>query len=276
MSPAERARRKGIEGLSRIEKAGTGLVGNYRLQDRPDESQRKTAPTRQPRKAPEAWPVPLTVIADLLYRNTATPYKAARQFGLGNWVAAQVREYLTKGAWFCQELDLERAIRFNAAYLKRRADFVLARRDRHTDRALDGGVLARELGVDTRSCGTGFYAVWIAFIDGVAEELVFAIQNGHVEDVLWADAEQYLDNQVAPRPRALARFHATPEQPPQTEPSDVPLNLIGGIARLNRVMDGVASPDPDVRDAMLNSWDLHRLRHCDLPETDWDGEFADL
>jgi len=217
------------------------------------------------RRVSQPWPVALSVFADLLGSDTATPYRAAKKFGLRPWLFAQVRGRLTKSAWYCAELDLERAIRFNASILVQQARLALARRATHRGRRVDPEVLASALGVQGAWFGGSTLDVWTAYITNTAEQLVEAVRFGHVEDVRLAKAERYLDDLVGPRPRTLSRRAAA------APPTDVvPPNPAGGARRIKRILDGIGSGDPSVRAATLSSWDVMRLVHPDVPDTmDW-------
>ena len=221
------------------------------------------------RAAPRPWPVPLTVLAELLYRDTCTPYRAAERFGLQVWVRAQVREFLTKGGFHCQELDLERAIRFNAALLEKRARFVLLRRDAHLSRQVDGVQLAQVVDVYGTWTSDDSLVVWKTFIDRVADELVDASRSGHVEDTSWASAERYLDQHVAPRIRQLRHADPDAERPRPF--------MRGGYRRMARVLDGLTSSDPETVQKTLKSWDCARLTAPELPDpTGWEDHVHDL
>jgi hypothetical protein len=222
------------------------------------------------RAASVPWPVPLTVLGELLHRHNATPYKACRRWGMRNWILAQVREFLTRGAEYCLELDLERTIRFNAGYLEKRAQFVLARRRSHRGRSLDGQALAEVLGMRHQPV-TDFCSVWVRYVGQVADDLVYATRDGHAEDVAWKAAEEYLDKVVAPRARSLSKFNAAPDRLVDSQWVDEPVSVLGGYRRIHRILDGLGSPDPAVVAAMLGSWDVLRLRDPDLEDdVHWD------
>jgi hypothetical protein len=224
------------------------------------------------RAASVPWPVPLTVLGELLHRHNATPYKACRRWGMRNWILAQVREFLTRGAEYCLELDLERTIRFNAGYLEKRARFVLARRRSHRGRVLDGEALAEVLGM-SHEPAMDFCSVWVRYVGQVADDLVYATRDGHAEDIVWKAAEEYLDKVVAPRARSLSKFNAAPDRLVQSQWADEPVSMLGGCRRINRILDGLGSPDPAVAAAMLGSWDVLRLRDPDLEDdVRWDDE----
>jgi hypothetical protein len=215
------------------------------------------------RRRSKPWPVPLTVFAELLMRDPATPYRAAKKFGLRNWVRAQVRAALTKGAFHILELDLHRAIRLNAHLLKSHARVVVARRDLHSGWELDGRALADVLGID---CAIGdFYDVWGRYIDVVMAGLLDAVRSGYIEDVQWAKAERYLDRTVSPRPRALTRYGASPDRSP-ARTVEGPLVLTGGVHRIRRLLRALTSSNPQVVQQALHSWDLGHLEY-DAP---WD------
>lgn len=229
---------------------------------------------RNGRARSQPWPVPLTVLAELLYLDIASPYRAAKRFGLRNWLTAQVRAYLTRGAAFCVELDLERSIRFNAAYLARRAEFVLARKRVHRGCGPDGGKLAEVLGVQSAVADASFLEVWLQFVADVADELVEVSNFGHIEDVSWADAERYIDRVVAPRPRNLRRAGATPATLSAREQLRQPLSVLGGYRRHRRILEGLASGDPAVVAATLDSWQCRRMQIPSMcGDEDWDAAF---
>lgn len=122
-------------------------------------------------------------MAELLYRDTGSPYHMSKRYGLKNWLTAQVRDFLTKGAWFCVELDLERSIRFNVAYLERRAEFVLKRRRKHWGKRPGAHALATVLGIKPIDSQCTCVEVWTTFLHRVADELVEATRDGWCEDL---------------------------------------------------------------------------------------------
>lgn len=234
---------------------------------------------RNGRARSQPWPVPLTTMAELLYLDIASPYRAAKRFGLRNWLTAQVRAFLTQGAAYCVELDLERSIRFNAAYLTRRAAFVLERRRVHRGgaAALDGCKLAEVLGLQGTGAGTGFLTVWLRFIDNIADDLVEVSKSGHIEDVRWADAERYIDRAVAPRPRNLRQAGATPAALVRRDFMPEPLSCRGGYRRMKRILDALTSPDPLLVAATLRSWECARVVIPSVcGDEDWDAEFDEM
>jgi hypothetical protein len=239
-----------------------------------------TAMQRQPAQsfrsngaaASQPWPVPLTVLGELLGRHPTTPYKAAMRFGLSNWCRAQVRDCLTRGATFVVELDLERTIRWNEEYLGRRARLVLTRKRHHRGRALDGPALAKMLGMRLAGTEADFEAVWLTFLREMADALVAAAREGYAEDVRTRAAEEYLDKSVAPRPRSLGKFNATPDLWVRPEFVDRPVSLLGGYKRMRRILDALSSDDPNVVQKMLSSWDVLRLQN---PKLDVDVEWED-
>lgn len=230
------------------------------------------------RKAPwRQWTVPLTVLAELLYRDAATPYRAAKKFGLRQWVIAQVRDFLTKGAWFAADLDVERTIRFNTAYLLRRSQFVEHRRQTHQGRELDGAALAHLLGLRTGASALGFFDVWGQFLRRLAEDLVEAARDGHAGDVRWTVAEQFLDRAVAPRSRKLRRLDAEAADLARSPLAMAPVSLTAGVRRIQFVLSGLMSADPAVVAATVHSWQAERLldgESCGLP--DWAVDLSDL
>jgi hypothetical protein len=223
------------------------------------------------------WPVPLTVLAELLYRDSGTPYRAAKKFGLREWLSSQVRCFLTQGAWFAGDLDLERAIRFNTAYLVRRAQFVEHRRGMHRGQALDGTALAKLLGLPETSAIQGFFDVWRGFVGSLAEELVLAARDSHAGEVPWVRAEQFLDRAVAPRPRKLGQA-ASKGPPGGVGDQDAGLvSLTSGLQRFQFLLQGLSSSDPAVVLETLNSWQARRLfdkDDCGLPA--WGHDLGDL
>jgi hypothetical protein len=230
------------------------------------------------RKAPwRQWTVPLTVLAELLYRDAGTPYRAAKKFGLRQWVIAQVRDFLTKGAWFAAELDVERTIRFNTAYLQRRAQFIEHRRQAHQGRQLDGAALAQLLGLPAVAGTLGFFDVWRYFLRQLADDLVEAARDGHAEDVRWTLAEQFLDQAVAPRSRKLHQLSSGEAEPARATADVGPVSFTGGVHRIQFVLFGLMSADPAVVAATAQSWQAQRLLDgdiCGLP--DWAGDLSDL
>lgn len=230
------------------------------------------------RKAPwRQWTVPLTVLAELLYRDAATPYRAAKKFGLRQWVIAQVRDFLTKGAWFAADLDVERTIRFNTAYLQRRAQFIEHRRQAHQGRQLDGAALAKLLGLPAVAATLGFFDVWRYFLRQLADDLVEAARDGHAEDVRWTLAEQFLDQAVAPRSRKLRQLSLGEAEQSRSAADMGPVSFTGGIRRIQFVLCGLMSADPALAAATAHSWQAQRLLDgdiCGLP--DWAGDLSDL
>lgn len=224
------------------------------------------------RRASRPWPLPLTVVAELLGLSTAAPYKAAARWGLRNWMCAQVRDQLTRGSNHCADLDLERTIRFNASAMAVRTEFVLARRADHRAAVLDAVVLARVLGLRNLPDGTSFGSAWVTFVDCLADDLVDAANGVQANDVRWAIAERYLDGAVAPRVKVLGRSGAAPGVPfARQHSATVPLNLLSGHRRLRKILDGLGSPDPTIVAQTLASWDVQRMlgNRWALGDTDW-------
>ena len=210
-----------------------------------------------------------------MFLDAASPYRPVKQYGLRNWLTAQVRSFLTRGAGYCVELDLERTIRFKAAELGAQAEFVLARRRDHRCRRLDANRLASVLGLLMLCPEPGFLQVWLRFIDEVADELVSTCKSGYIEDVSWAAAERYLDKAVAPRTRVLKKAGASPTSPVAPQAMEQPLTMLGGYRRFKRVLDGLTSADPEVVQQIEQNWRLLRFAVpsiCD--DVDWDGRMG--
>ncbi len=100
--------------------------------------------------------------------------------------------------------------------------------------------------------------MWLTFLMQLTGELLDAIEYGHLEDLPWRKAELFLDHHVVPRVRKLATTDLTAEKP---EP-----NPHGGFRRVKRMMDGIASKNPDVVRRTLQSWDYARVRFGDVPD----------
>lgn len=221
--------------------------------------------------------MPLTVIAQLLYLDAASPYRPAKKYGLRNWLTSQVRGFLTRGAAHCVELDLERAIRFNEAYLIRRADFVLGRKQEHRGKPLDGKSFAEILGLSPACGNITFQHAWQLFISSLANELVDISRSGYIEDVAWPDAERYLDQAVVPRTRKLRATGVTADQDYVAKAMMEPLSLQGGYRRFKRILDGLTSKDPKVVEAMEKSWVYLRFAIPSIcSDDDWHEQMAAL
>ncbi len=230
---------------------------------------REQKPIPPPRLGRAPWrarSIPLTVLAELLNCDSSSPYRAVNQFGLAVWVKSRVREQLTRGAHYAFGLELERAVKFNAAEMERHGLFVLDLRTAHQSRPLDGLQLAVALEMPPWKAAADFRTTWKTFVNGVADELIAASREGHLEDLPWDKAERYLDAVVAPRVRAIKRVDPHAETP-------LP-NGFGGVARFRRVTAGLASPDPEVVEQTLQGYECERLFSPDAPDPsgwqDWD------
>ena len=212
----------------------------------------KAAKRRRPR---QTHSVPLIVISELLGCSASRPYAAVRIFGLPLWARARLRERLTQGANYAFGAQLERSIRFNAFEMERHAKFVLALRGDHQGRRIDGVALAGALGLAPHPDAL---AVWLSLVTRLAEELLDAVEYGHLEDLPWAKAERFLDIAVVPRVRKLASTDLSAEPP-------LP-NVFGGYKRVKRVREGLASKDPDVVKRTLKGSDFARLRFKEIPD----------
>lgn len=231
---------------------------------RPKRKRGKAAKRRAPR---QTYPVPLSLLAELLGCSATTPYGAAKRFGLALWVKARLREQLTRGANYAVGLQLEQAIRFNLGLLERLAQYVLAMRTHHQGATPDPDALARLLGVTATAVDA--LTVWTWHLQQLADELVEASRSGYLEDLPWAKAEHYLDRLVVPRVRSLTRVDPTAEEPPH--------NQYGGFKRRNRILDGLTSKNPAIVQATAESWDVARLHNPDVPDPHgWGLTMAEL
>ncbi len=210
----------------------------------------------KPKKHRE-FPVPLTVLAELLGRHKTTPYRADEKFGLVPWLHAQVRTQLALGAWYARELDLEATIRFNQEKLCIHGTFVLERRRTHVGRPLDGDALCDVIGMPAKYRDSNFFGAWSGFIGWIADTLIAACREGHLEDAEWRDAERFLDQRVGPGVRRLRTY--------DPDADELPAFGRGGYRRFKRLVDEVTSNDPERQRAALGSWDMLQMRHPDVP-----------
>jgi hypothetical protein len=199
--------------------------------------------------------VPLPLIAELLGCHAATPYAAAKRFGLALWIKAKLREQLTRGAGYAVGLELEQTVRFNLGLLERHASLVLSMRGYHSVVRSLGSELAVLLSVPASD--EPFDTVWIWHLQQLADELVAGSRSGHLEDLPRHKAEAYLDHTVIPRVRSLGRVD---------QRADVTPNHYGGLKRVRRVLDGLTSRDPEVVRATAQGWEAARLFNPRVPD----------
>lgn len=171
--------------------------------------------------------MPLTVLARMIGRSVWTPYGGARQFGLRNYVDAEVRHLLTRPA---AHMQTRAAVRETVLRnLGRLEDLAGRAVNRHQVghslryRPLVARDLAHLLDVQVRPFDS-FLGVWRQHLHSMAQAILDAGRHGCLDLVTWQVAERYIDLVVFPRPRMLAAYHASPDFRPPAWPCHGPVN----------------------------------------------------
>ncbi len=220
-------------------------------------------PVPQPVEAPAkraytsrcAAPVSMTVVSELLGCHAASAYRGTKRFGVSAWVRARLRERLTRGANYAVGFELQRTIRFNSAVVERDAQFRLGSRRGHQGELPDGHALARELGVPDHD---SFLVVWLWHLHELADELVSAVDSGHLEDLPWHQAEAYIDRAVVPRVRMLTHVDPSAAAPPP--------NRFGGLKRVQLLLRAVASTNDLDQEWLQVDWARAALLYPELAD----------